>query len=77
MGRIVVIAMMAGLVWIGVEIHQHGVREAFGGTFAFLAAGDDLPERASEYVSRPQRIAREVDDRIREGAARYEDVVEE
>ena len=45
MGKMVFLAMMGGLIYVGMEIYDEGARNAFGGAFAFLAAGDDLPEQ--------------------------------
>jgi len=77
MGKLIVIAMMVGLVWVGATLYTEGARHAFGGAFSFLAAGDDLPERASEYASTPQRVGARAERSIQEGAARYEHVAED
>jgi len=77
MGRAFGFAVMAGLIFIGATIYVDGPRNAFGGAFSFLAAGDDMPERASEYVSTPQRIGARVESSIQSGADRYEGVMED
>lgn len=77
MGKLLVLATMVGLIWVGTEIYDQGARNAFGGFFSFLAAGDDLPERASEYASTPQRVGELVDQRIQQGADRYRDRMED
>lgn len=77
MGKLVVMTMMVGLCWVGLEVYTEGPRNAFGGVFSFLSAGDDMPEKAVEYVSTPQRVGRKVDAAIQEGAARYEEAVGE
>jgi hypothetical protein len=59
------------------EINTRGADNAFGGTFSFLNAGDDLPEKASAFVTTPRRMGAKVDAAIHEGAARYEDMLEE
>jgi hypothetical protein len=76
-GKLIVTAMMCGLIWVGMEIYSKGANNAFGGVFSFLTAGDDMPEKASEYVSTPRRVGNVVDERIQQGAARYDDMVEE
>jgi hypothetical protein len=76
-GKLIVMVMICGLIWVGMEVYSKGAHDAFGGTFSFLTTGDDMPEKASEYVSTPRRVGNLVDDRIREGAARYDDMLDE
>jgi hypothetical protein len=77
MGKLVVLAMMVGLIWVGMEVYTEGANNAFGGVFSFLTAGDEMPEKASEYVSTPRRVGAKVDESIQQGAARYERLVED
>ncbi len=77
MGKLVVMIMMVGLIWIGMQVNSEGIDNAFGGSFSFLNAGDDLPEKASALVATPRRVGAKVDAAIQEGAARYENMLEE
>jgi hypothetical protein len=74
MGKLVVLLMMVGLIWVGSRIHQEGADTAFGGAFSFLTLGDDMPEKASAYVSTPRRVGAKVEASIQQGAARYEKI---
>jgi hypothetical protein len=76
-GKLIVMVMMCGMIWVGMEIHTKGANNAFGGAFSFLTVGDDMPEKASEYVSTPRRVGNVVDERIQEGAARYDKMLDE
>jgi len=76
MGKLVVMIMMIGLIWIGMQVNSNGVDNAFGGAFSFLNAKDDLPEKASAFVATPRRVGSKVDTAIQEGAARYEKMLE-
>ena len=75
MGKLAVLIMMIGLIWIGMQVNSDGVDNAFGGAFSFLNARDDLPEKASEFVT--TRVGAKVDSAIQEGAARYEKMLKE
>jgi hypothetical protein len=72
MMRMLGFLMMAGLIWIGVEIYQKGPDEAFDGTFSFLSWGDDLPEQAVEHISTPRRVGVKVQAAIDQGESRYQ-----
>jgi hypothetical protein len=77
MGKIVGMLLMVVAIWVGMEVYNEGADRAFGGTFSFLKAGDDLPERAVHRVSTPKRVGKKVDAAIRGGAERYERLVGE
>ena len=77
MGKMFGLMLMVGVVYVGATIYTEGPEHAFGGAFSFLTVGDDAPERASEYVSRPKRTAAHVEQVIEQGAARYEDLVDD
>ncbi len=77
MSKLVVMAMMIGLIWVAMEVNSKGTDNAFGGAFSFLNAGDNLPEKASAFVTTPRRMGAKVDAAIQEGAARYENMLEE
>jgi len=72
MGKMAMLGLMVVLVYVGGTIYAEGSRNAFGGAFSFLAAGDDLPERASEAIATHKRVGKLAEDRINAGAERYE-----
>ena len=72
MTKLLAVIAMVAIIWAGMKIYTEGAEHAFGGAFSFLTWGDDLPDRATEAVSNAKRVGEAVDQRIREGAARYE-----
>jgi hypothetical protein len=73
MGKLAVIFMLFGLIWIGMEIQTEGIDHAFGGVFSSLEPGEERPV----HVSTPDRVGNKVNAAIQDGAARYDDLVEE
>lgn len=76
MSKLVVMIMMVGLIWVAMEVNSKSTTTPYG-AFSFLNAGDSLPEKASAFVTTPRRVGAKVDAAIQEGAARYENMLEE
>ena len=77
MSKLVVMIMVVGLIWVAMEVNSEGTDNAFGGAFSFLNADDNLPEKASAFVTTPRRMGVKVDAAIQEGVARYEGMLGE
>ncbi len=73
MGKVFGILLIVVGVWVGMEVYTQGVRGAFGGAFAFLAAEPPPPpgeehrwvgERARDSVTRARDEAEQRRNRL-------------
>ena len=64
--------LMLVVLYVGLEIYTEGPHRAFGGRFSFLAAVENLPEEASDYVTRGQRVQTKVEGAMRQAESRYD-----
>ncbi|MAE94936.1 MAG: hypothetical protein CL910_09780 [Deltaproteobacteria bacterium] len=75
MGKAFGIVMVAGLVWIGVEVYVEGTQGAFGGVFAELGIVDG--EATHDAGSPAQRAGAAVERAHEERADRYDRVYDQ
>jgi hypothetical protein len=57
---------------VGLEVYNEGPDHAFGGALSFLSTGNELPEKASHYVSKPKRVRAKVEEAMRESERRHQ-----
>ena len=66
MFRLIRVAFVIGLVWVGMEIYAEGIDGAFGGIFSSRKEA----EAASAYVSTPKRVGEQVSRSMEQGEER-------
>lgn len=66
MGKLLRVALILGLVWVGLEIYTEGMDGAFGG----ILSSRKEAEAASAYVSTPKRVGAKVSASIEQGEER-------
>ncbi len=72
MGRALRIALIVGLVWIGLELYVEGVDGAFGG----ILSSRKEAEAASAYVSTPKRVGERVEHYMEQSEERTRELLE-
>jgi len=77
LGKLMGLGFMMLALYVGLELYTEGPNRAFGGQFSFMSAGDDMPERASHYVTRGDRVRTKVQAAMRQSESRYDNVVDD
>jgi len=67
------IALIVGLMWVGMEVYVEGVDGAFGG----ILSSRKEQEAASAYVSTPKRVGKRVRQSMEQGEERTRRLLEE
>ncbi len=73
MGKLIGLALIVGLGWVGLEIYNAGLGDAFGGLFS----SEKEAEAAAHYISTPQRVGEQVELSLQQDAARTMELLEE
>lgn len=73
--KLVGFVMLGAAFYVGVVVYTDGPHRAFGGAFSFVTAGEDLPDKASHYATRGERVRERVEASMEESEARYERMV--